>query len=401
MVGRNASLALVGDLAAKLGLLAVVVVAARALSTVEYARLGVALAAAGILATVLDAGVSVLLVRDGARDAARRGELFRAALRGRVPFLAGVAAAGIVLGAVTGQLALVVASIALAAANAATLSVLALFRAAQDLRYEAVAKLASGLLWPLAAVAAALVYRSASAVVIALAAVVVLGVAVLLPCSRRVVLRRGAVPAIGTLRAALPLGLLAAATLVYFRSGTIMLGAWSSPEQTAAFTIASSVGFGLLLIPNAITTGLLPRLAAESNDAARGEVTRRAVAWTAAICLAVAGITVALAPALLPLLVGARYTDAVRPLTILAAASVLIGVSGTLGTWLVAERRMRILGLQVALSLAVNLGIGALLVRRFGADGAAWATVATEATALLVLAAAVVRRWPAGLAEAA
>src|SRR5262249_30795707 len=121
MVGRNASLALVGDLAAKLGLLAVVVVAARSLSTVEYARLGVALAAAGILATVLDAGVSVLLVRDGARDAARRGELFRAALRGRMPFLALVAAAGIVLGAVTGQLGLVVASLGLAAANAATL----------------------------------------------------------------------------------------------------------------------------------------------------------------------------------------------------------------------------------------------------------------------------------------
>jgi len=257
------------------------------------------------------------------------------------------------------------------------------------------------LLWPLAAVAAALVYRSATAVVVALAAVVVLGVAVLLPCSRRVVRRREAASAIGTLRAALPLGLLAAATLVYFRSGTIMLGAWSSPEQTAAFTIASSVGFGLLLIPNAITTGLLPRLAAEANDATRGEVTRRAVAWTAAICLAVAGITVVLAPVLLPLLVGARYADAVRPLTILAAASVLIGVSGTLGTWLVAERRMRILGLQVALSLAVNLGIGALLVRRFGADGAAWATVATEATALLVLAAAAARRWPIGLAEAA
>jgi O-antigen/teichoic acid export membrane protein len=401
MVGRNASLALLGDLAAKLGLLAVVVFAARSLSTVEYARLGVALAAAGILATLLDAGVSVLLVRDGARDVARRGELFRAALRGRLPFLAVVASAGLVLGAVTGQVTLVVASVALAAGNAATLSVLALFRAAQDLRYEAVAKLASGLLWPLAAAAAVLAYRSAAAVVVALAAVAALGLAALLPWSRRVMRRREALPATATLRAALPLGLLAAATLVYFRSGTIMLGAWSSPRQTAAFTIASSVGFGLLLIPNAITTGLLPRLAAEADRATRSAVTWRAVAWTAAICVTVAGITVALAPVLLPLLVGPRYANAVRPLTILAAASVLIGVSGTLGTWLVAERRTRLLGLQVALSLAVNLGIGALLIRRFGADGAAWATVATEATALLVLTGALVRRWPIGLAEPA
>src|SRR5262249_30808006 len=215
----------------------------------------------------LDAGVSVLLVRDGASDAGRRGELFRSALRGRLPFLAAVASGGLVLGVVTGQALLVVASVVLATANAATLSVPALLRAAQALRYEAVAKLASGLLWPLGAAGAAVAYRSAGAVVVALAAVAALGLAALLPWSRRVMRRRAPVPAIATLRAALPLGLLAAATLVYFRSGTIMLGAWSTPDQTAAFTIASSVGFGLLLIPHAITTSLLPRLAAAADDA--------------------------------------------------------------------------------------------------------------------------------------
>jgi O-antigen/teichoic acid export membrane protein len=401
MVGRNASLALIGDLAAKLGLLAVIVVAARALSTVEYARLGVALAAAGIVATVLDAGVGVLLVRDGARDAARRGALFLGAVRGRLPFVVVAASAGLVVGAVTGQVLLVIAAVALAIANAATMSVLALFRAAQDLRYEAVAKLATGVVWPLTAACAALAYRSAAAVVVALAIVAALAVALLVPWTRRVVHVGLPAPALATLRAAVPLGLLAAATLVYFRSGTIMLGAWSSPSETAAFTVASAVGFGLLLIPNAITTGLLPRLAAEQVDATREAVTRRAIAWTAVICLTTAAATIALAPILLPLVVGDRYADAVRPLTILAAATVLIGISGTLGTRLLAERRMRVLGVQVGLSLAVNLGAGVVLIRQFGAEGAAWATVATEATALLVLLCAVTRRWPVALAEAA
>ena len=71
------------------------VLSARLLSTSEYARLGVAAAAVGILTAVLDAGVSVMVVRDGARSPADRGGLLMAGVRGRLPLL-GIALVGAV-----------------------------------------------------------------------------------------------------------------------------------------------------------------------------------------------------------------------------------------------------------------------------------------------------------------
>ena len=62
------------------------------------------------------------------------------------------------------------------------------------------------------------------------------------------------------LRRAAPIGLLALATVAYYRSGTIALAVLGSANETAVFTLAASFAFGLLMAPNAITTALLPRL---------------------------------------------------------------------------------------------------------------------------------------------
>jgi O-antigen/teichoic acid export membrane protein len=79
---------------------------------------------------------------------------------------------------------------------------------------------------------------------------------------------------------------------------------------------------------------------------------------------------------------------------VLGVSLVLVGVSGVLGTVLLAQRRTALLAAQVAVSLAVNLALGALLVPRFGAEGAAWATLATESAALVMLAPAAARALP-------
>src|SRR5262249_13062194 len=67
-VANNASLAFTGDATTKVAGLIAIVALARILPTAEMARYGVALAAATILTTVLDAGGSTVIVRDGASD---------------------------------------------------------------------------------------------------------------------------------------------------------------------------------------------------------------------------------------------------------------------------------------------------------------------------------------------
>ena len=187
---------------------------------------------------------------------------------------------------------------------------------------------------------------------------------------------------------------MALATLLYYRLGIFVLGAISSQSATASFTIASTIAFGLLTVPNAITTGLLPRLSARELGREWLHVARRALRWTLLSCLAVSGVAAALGPWALRYGFGSRYESALTPLVILLAGTVVIGVNGLLGTALIALRHTRIVAIQVGVSLAVCVGLGLLLVPRLGATGAAVATLGTELVGLGILAAATHRLAP-------
>src|SRR5207247_8097176 len=85
---------------------------------------------------------------------------------------------------------------------------------------------------------------------------------------------------------------------------------------------------------------------------------------------------------------------ALVPLLLLLAGTVVIGINGVLGTVLIVRRRTSIVAAQVGASLAVNAGLAVALVPRFGADGAAIATLVTELVALAILAAATLHFAP-------
>jgi O-antigen/teichoic acid export membrane protein len=89
-----------------------------------------------------------------------------------------------------------------------------------------------------------------------------------------------------------------------------------------------------------------------------------------------------------------RYEDALVPLLLLLAGTVVIGINGVLGTVLIVRRRTSIVSLQVGASLAVNAALAVALVPRFGANGAAVSTLVTELVALAILAAAALRFAP-------
>jgi O-antigen/teichoic acid export membrane protein len=187
---------------------------------------------------------------------------------------------------------------------------------------------------------------------------------------------------------------MALATLAYYRSGTIVLSLLSSSAQTARFAAASTVAWGLLSVGNAVTTGLLPRLAAARDDSDRAAVTRRALIWMSAMALALGGLVALAARPLLTLMFGARYGSGAGVLVLLAGATVLIAPAGVLGTALIAAGRVRPVALQVVVSLLVNLLVLAALVPRLGADGAAVATLICELAGLALLARAAWRSLP-------
>lgn len=385
-LAANSAFALTADLGGKASTVVVTVIAARTLSTREFALLATCLAAAGLLTNLLDAGAQTLLARDGAEGTRARGALFRSLAVGRIPLVALALVATVLVGVILGRPLESLATITLAAVLAAGLSLTGLLRSAQDMRPEAVSKLLTGVLSTCLVVIVALMAPSAGAVLIVLAVTSAVGLLPLVRAARRAASfdpGRGPGPAV---RAAVPLCLLSLATVAYYRSGVIALSLLGSSKETAHYAVAANVAFGLLTVPNAVTTGLLPKLSGDPSPQRRLQTARRALGWTVVISGGLVAATALVGPTLLVLVFGDDYAAAARPLVILTAGVFAIAISGILGTVLVAGRSLRPLAAQVALSLAVNLLCLALLVPRLGASGAALATVACEFVGLCVLA---------------
>ena len=389
-LATNSSLAFAGDLASKIGLLFVIVIAARTLSTNELAILGTALAVSGILAVCLDAGSGLSITRDGASDTGSRGALLSALIVARLPAVALVLVAAIAVGTALDAPVVWIGAVVLAVLGALAVSLIGYFRAGQDMQPEAVQKLLFAVLALALTGAAVAASPTAAAVLLALVFASVISLTSLAAAGNRSPL--GAhVGRMAALRRALPLGLMAIATVVYYRSGTVGLALLSTPEETAVYTVAAAIGFGLLMLPNAITTGLLPHLAASPDGGSRSSTTS-ALRWSLALSTPIAAAFALGGYVLLGPVFGAEYADAALPLAILCAAVVVIAYNGILGTALLAAGHVGVIVLQVACSLLVNVVALVALAPAFGAAGAATATLLCEVVAAAMLTVASARR---------
>jgi O-antigen/teichoic acid export membrane protein len=283
----------------------------------------------------------------------------------------------------------------LAVTGALVLSVLGVYRSCQNLAPEAGQKLLAAALAVGATLVCGLIVPRADVLLLALALVslsalvpLVRGLPAIADLGSGVVSRREA------LRMAAPIGLLALATVAYYRSGTIVLAALGTAQETAVFTLAASLAFGLLMVPNAITTALLPRLAAEHDREGLVEYTRRTLVWTFVISVSFAAVAAAAGQVLVPHLVGSEYADARYAFAVLCLGLPIIAVSAVIATAFLAIRRLRAVGMQVSCTLLVNVAALLVLVPRLESVGAALATVAGELVGLVFLAVATRRVLP-------
>jgi len=392
----NSALALVGDVASKVGALLVLLVAARLFSTDEFATVATGLACAGLLTVAIDVGAGTLLARDGAESAESRGALFRALVIGRGPLVPVLVLGGVLMGLALGDLWTVLMVVALSLSGALALSVLGLYRACRDIAPEAAQKIAAAAISVALVVVIGAYEPRADLLIGALALATFVTLLPLLVHAPRIADLGIATSSRAALRRAAPIGLLAIVTVAYYRIGTIALAVLSDPHATATFSVAATLAFGLLMIPNAITTALLPRLSVDRDLGRLVACTRKVLAWTLTIAVPLAVAAVAIGPYAIPALIGPEYEDAGLPFALICIGIPLIAASGVIGTALLALGRLHVLGLQVGCSLGVNIAVLVLLVPVLGAVGAALATLACEIVALLLLVRAA-RRWLPGL----
>ncbi|HXS83453.1 MAG TPA: glycosyltransferase [Methylomirabilota bacterium] len=179
-----------------------------------------------------------------------------------------------------------------------------------------------------------------------------------------------------------PFGLAMFVAVVYGRVGVLLLKAFSSSSEIAHFNIAYLLSQPLGFVASALGLALFPALARQAHGDA--DAVRTALRHTFRVQLMVAlPLTVALAllagPVIALLFHGRDFAPAAGALRAMSGGLALIFFNLLARYTLTALDRQADYLKAVAWGLAVNAGIGALLVPRFGALGACAAYLTAEA----------------------
>ncbi len=158
--------------------------------------------------------------------------------------------------------------------------------------------------------------------------------------------------------------------LEYFR------GAASVAEYRAVFAVAGLnlvvfQAFGFLFVP------LAARLHARNEHEAVGELYWLTSLWIAILTFPVFVVTCLLAPSVTVLLFGQRYAQAASLLAILAIGHYVNAALGFNAATLRVHGKIRIILVSDTATAALSVVLGLVLIRRYGALGAALATTGT------------------------
>lgn len=181
-------------------------------------------------------------------------------------------------------------------------------------------------------------------------------------------------------------GVYAALYPVFFQISTILLKYLAGDAQAGMYSIGLAVMTAIYLIPATIYQKFL--LAKLHRWAAHDAPKFWAVYKQGNIAMLLLGLLVSLglvvcAPWVVPLVFGERYHGVVAILMILALCPPIRFLSTAIGSALLTEDHMRFRVYAMAVSTIVAIVLNALLIPRFGEQGAAWATVAGEAVLLI------------------
>jgi len=180
-----------------------------------------------------------------------------------------------------------------------------------------------------------------------------------------------------------PLILSGLAIMVYMRIDQIMLGQMLGDESVGIYSAAVRISEVWYFIPTAIAASVFPSIieAKKQGEAVYYQRLQKLYNLMVVLALAVAIPMTFLSDWAVTLLFGQAYASAgsVLAIHIWAAVFVFLGVASA--KWYITENR-QILSLQrTLLGVLVNVGLNLFMITKYGATGAAYATVISYAIA--------------------
>jgi O-antigen/teichoic acid export membrane protein len=188
------------------------------------------------------------------------------------------------------------------------------------------------------------------------------------------------------------------ASTLHFRIDQYMIAIFLDPAQVGLYAVAANLTNLMLKVPDATGTVLYPRLA--------GAGSKHAHAQTSAVCRHTLFIMLVGAlgyllfgPSLLRLLYGDAYDGAVRPMLLMLPGVVMLSLYLLLTRNFTGRNRQQVNIVAACVALAVNVGLNAFLIPRYGIAGAAVSTSVSYGLAALILLVMFVRESGHSVAE--
>lgn len=385
------------DAAGKAVMLVITIVAARRLNADAFGVMAFAMATGWLLAVGTDAGLSMHLAREAARDrtGARRLLVEIVSLRLGLAFVAATMAVALAPALVPRQWRVQFVLVVMAQlAGAAVETIAHYFRGVQRSGIEAAIHSAQRLVTLGAALAVLWWWRRLDYLGIALLvpAIAALLVSMLVanavsirlkagttradmaPAGRRAGHARAALTPTIFLREVLPLGAGVLISALYFRIDIYFIQQWHGFQPVGGYNAVFRLIEALRLLPAVVLAVTFPLLVqAADTQVLRGIAGRLAVAGTALAVVCAAG-----APFIVPMIYGDTYAYASTAFSVLALALPLLFLNYALTHQVIAWDGQRAYLLIAVSALAGNVIANLLLVPTRGIVGAAIATVLTE-----------------------
>ena len=193
-------------------------------------------------------------------------------------------------------------------------------------------------------------------------------------------------PVVGrAMRLGAGLALLMALSLLYQRSGVLLLSLLDGDAAAGAYSAAGRVLEALKALPAAFFGAMFPILAATHRRAGADRAYRRAFAALLIASCLMAAIAALLARPILALLFGPGFEAAMPALRIMVWSLPLTVVAFKLSLDLVVAGRERTAAAAIALTLLIGGGLTAVLIGRWSLSGAALGLVVGEAVQVIIL----------------
>jgi len=192
---------------------------------------------------------------------------------------------------------------------------------------------------------------------------------------------------ITTAKLAFPFAFITVFYLIYFQSSIVLLNAMIGPRDTALFSAALLIMSAIYLVPNIVFTKfLMGRICrwAEHDVKSFDAILHVGVVGMAVSGMGLMALVMVGAPALVPLMFGAKYAASIEVLVWLAPTIPFRFVQSAYSAMLVSDANVRRRVSYAGVSALVSLSLNLLLLPTLGLRGAVLASIASEAALMFL-----------------